>query len=119
MHPRQMRDTSSPVRPRRMYSMDPVPLTLQTRHDNPDPSPWQDPSPLPLVYLDLRRASRLHGPAPNCETSNAPPNIERFFRNMIICIWAIMGSFTAQKLCIIGVTAMRNSAISHAPIRAL
>lgn len=36
--------------------------------------------------------------------------------NMTICIWRIIGSLTAQKLCIIGVTPMRNSAISHAPI---
>jgi hypothetical protein len=35
------------------------------------------------AYRELR-ASRLNGPAPNCEISNAPPSIDRFFMNMII-----------------------------------
>jgi hypothetical protein len=32
------------------------------------------------------------------------PPIAKFFMNMTICIWCIMGSGTVQNLCIIGVT---------------
>jgi len=39
-----------------------------------------------------RRTSRLKGPAPNCEISNAPPSTATFFMNMTICNWAIIGS---------------------------
>ena len=38
--------------------------------------------------------------------------------NMAICIWAIMGSFTDQKLCMKSVTGTRNTTSSHAPARA-
>jgi len=44
------------------------------------------------VFACERRASRLNGPAPSWEISNAPPGMETFFMNMIICIWAIIGS---------------------------
>ncbi len=41
-----------------------------------------------------------------------------FFMKLTICICAIMGSFTDQKLCIITVTGTRNNTNSQAPIRA-
>ena len=47
--------------------------------------------------------------------SNAPSKIKTFIMNMIICIWAIIGSWTARNLCIKNVTGARNSAINHAP----
>jgi len=64
---------------------------------------------------ELRRASRLSGPAPNCEISSAPPSMVTFFRNIAICICAIIGLFTAQKLCIISVTGTRKNTSSQAP----
>src|SRR6266436_2790056 len=62
-----------------------------------------------------RRASRLNGPAPNCEMSNAPPRIAMFFMNGTIWICCIIGSAIAQNLCIIRVTGTKNNAISQAP----
>ena len=42
--------------------------------------------------------------------------METFFMKLIICICAIIGSETPQNLCIMGVTATRNSTMSQAPI---
>lgn len=46
---------------------------------------------------------------------NAPPSIDTFFINMVICIWAILGSVTPQNLCITTVTGTRKSTISQEP----
>src|SRR5207253_643418 len=50
--------------------------------------------------------------------SSAVPILDRFARKNPSCICAIIGSRTAQKLCIITVTGTRNRISSQAPIRA-
>src|SRR5438105_5025069 len=50
--------------------------------------------------------------------SNAVPILDTFARKNPSCIWAIIGSRTAQKLCIITVTGTRNTISSQAPTRA-
>jgi hypothetical protein len=47
---------------------------------------------------------------------SAAPGMDTFFMNIAICMWRIIGSATVQKLCSMGMTAIRNRAMSHAPI---
>ena len=77
----------------------------------------------PLGHLHGRkrrpRASRLSGPAPKCVINGAAPSMDTLFMSIAICIPRIIGSGTAQKLCIVSVTGTRNSTNSHAPNLAL
>ena len=50
---------------------------------------------------------------------SAAPSIDTFFMNSAICTPRIIGSVTAQKLCIMSDTGTRNSTISQPPILAL
>src|SRR4029077_4905555 len=68
---------------------------------------------------DACLASRLSGPLPKYAINSAAPSMERFFMNIPSCIPRIMGSATAQKLCIANVTGTRKMTMSHAPIFAL
>ena len=61
----------------------------------------------------------LKGPDPKYKIRRAAPIIDRFFMNIILCVIAIIGSATAQKLCIMIVTGNRNRIRRQAPIRAL
>ena len=66
------------------------------------PEVWPASGLLGLDHLPWR-ASRLNGPAPKYAKESAPPSIDTFFRNMASCIWTIIGSDMAQKLCIMTV----------------
>lgn len=68
---------------------------------------------------DARLASRLNGPLPKYAISSAAPSMDRFFMNIASWMPRIIGSLTAQKLCIASVTGTRKMTRSHAPILAL